>query len=265
MSVSSLLADNSDKSWSNLFINSLTIYNDLTVNGNTNHAGNLVIAGNLDVTQDVEIFGGLTTGANSTFNNDLFILGDLINSSTGSTAAFDTVTVDTEIQFADNGKISIASQDGDDQFIFGNEGHTYAYTSTSTGFATPANVEGSVVFNELGGQVMAQVRFNTTEEPVAGINAVELSIDPPVGLPDRFLPTAEVTCVTFLTQGTDANPLNRPLIPVIMSITTGGEIQFRILSAGDSGAVSGGQFQASTVYSTEGSVAINYISSAINP
>lgn len=47
MSVSSLLADNSDKSWSNLFINSLKVYNDLTVCGNILVEGDAEFVGNV--------------------------------------------------------------------------------------------------------------------------------------------------------------------------------------------------------------------------
>ena len=59
MSINTLLVDNADKSWSNLFVNSMTIYKDLEVRGNFTHSGNIDHDGDIQHTGDVLIDGEL--------------------------------------------------------------------------------------------------------------------------------------------------------------------------------------------------------------
>jgi hypothetical protein len=74
MSINSLLVDNSDKSWSNLYVNSLTSYNDVTVKGK------LKLEGVLD-TPTVLKQSYAITGAISGFNVDvgLYEFGGIVN------------------------------------------------------------------------------------------------------------------------------------------------------------------------------------------
>jgi len=74
MSINTLTVDNPDKSWANLYVNSMTVYNDLEVRGNITNTGS--VSGDVTHEDNVLIKGKLTLdSSNNPANDAIQIIG----------------------------------------------------------------------------------------------------------------------------------------------------------------------------------------------
>ena len=68
MSINTLTVDNPDKSWANLYVNSMTVYNDLEVRGNITNTGS--VSGDVTHEDNVLIKGKLTLDNSNNLANE---------------------------------------------------------------------------------------------------------------------------------------------------------------------------------------------------
>ena len=157
MSINSLLTNPGSKPWADLYVDSLTCYSGLTVNGDVTHNGGAYYQG------DVVIDGALQlSNANNSTDTAMEIIGDYKLKTAG------------QIQF---------TAVSDLPRIDGNDGVNYQFTPKA-GSAASANLAVRAV--EIGNIINLEFLYFDAQNPhIAPANA-RLEWDYPVGYPDKF-------------------------------------------------------------------------------
>ena len=229
MSVSSLTYDDPDKSWSNLYVNSVTVYNDLDVRGNitgtTNYEGDVTIKGKLilDNTNNndvnaIEITGGktlLSDGVIRTTNelevgtaayvHDFRATGfSTIHdvhcnniTSTGSSDLRDvtcsSLTSESQVLVEEN--LQYQANATDIQRVIGNISHTYTCPPYVVTAASQSLTIRAVEYGNL-------IHFDLLYD--GGLNAVAnepLEWSYPVNMPVKYIPTHNTNHPIFIISG----------------------------------------------------------------
>lgn len=194
MSVNNLLNDSGNKGWANLFINSMTVYNNLTVNQDLeilgdilNSAGStaaffsvtvdsLLEATTLDVTGNIINLnpGSVAEFNDATVNSTLDVIGNITNSNPGSTAGFNSVTVDSTL--------SVAGTD------ITPETTLIQYSLDDPTRFTGAYIGSNVRFTKMGDIVTMTLSFINSGNETTQNGPDRIIFNPDTPVPAQFLP-----------------------------------------------------------------------------
>ena len=200
MSINTLTVDNPDKSWANLYVNSMTVYNDLEVRGNITNTGS--VSGDVIHEDNVVIKGKLTLdGSNNPDNDALRIIGLKEIRTDGFIYTSSSIETEDAVYGKDGlftGFVTIANLDGTTASFTGELSSVqpiYEREYTGSG-AAPASGSYKVRFVEMGGLVCANL-LSSDFEFIATSNATAI-FTPNSFVSQSYVPTSNVDIVCFM-------------------------------------------------------------------
>ena len=194
MSWSRLLVDNGSKPWANLFVNDMTVYNNLNVEGSETHSGDMTIKGKLTL-----------DNSNNQDATALEIIGLKNLETDGFITTHSSLQVDDEIYGKDmllTGNSRAKDYEGETALFSGNvDSKNTLYEKEYDGNGS-ATVVGNykVQFVESGGMVTAQLL--AADFQFVTVSTSDAAFDPKTQIPEKYLPPNDIDVVCWMTSDT---------------------------------------------------------------